>query len=105
MNYISYLLLLILPVNFSGRISNISEVKNPSMQAQEAPTYKVAKLRKSIVTDGNWNKSLWGGIHFRDAIDHGITQGSKIGDWVIGKFEKTTKGRVAVQKSLIQNHY
>ena len=53
MNYISYLLLLILPVNFLGRISNISEVKNPSMQAQEAPTYKVAKLRKSIVIDGN----------------------------------------------------
>ena len=29
------------------------------MQAQEAPTYKVAKLSKSIVIDGNWNKSQW----------------------------------------------
>ncbi len=41
---------------------------------------------------------LWGGIHFRDAIDHGITQGSKVGDWVIGKFEKTNNRRVAMQK-------
>ena len=58
-----------------------------------------------IVTPAAAMSRLWGGIHFRDAIDHGITQGSKIGDWVIGKFEKTTDGGVAMQKSLIQNHY
>lgn len=48
---------------------------------------------------------LWGGIHFRDAIDHGIIQGSKIGDWVIGKFEKTPGDKVTLHKSIIQNHF
>ncbi len=59
MNYLSYLLLLILPVNFSGKISNIQENKASTMQAQEAPVYKVAKLKKSLVIDANWNKAQW----------------------------------------------
>lgn len=59
MNYINYLLLLILPVNFAGRISDIPEVKKSSMQAQEASIYRVQKLKKSIVIDANWNKSQW----------------------------------------------
>lgn len=37
---------------------------------------------------------LWGGIHFTDAIDHGITQGSKVGDWVIRKFKKNKDRRI-----------
>ncbi len=41
---------------------------------------------------------LWGGIHFRDAIDNGIIQGSKVGDWVIGKFDKTNDRRRAIKK-------
>ena len=59
MNYISYLLLLILPLNFSGRISNIPKGRTSTMQAQQAPVYQVAKLKKSIVIDANWNKAQW----------------------------------------------
>lgn len=59
MNYLSYLLLLILPVSFTGRVSNFQEVKNSPMQAQQVPTYKVKKLKKSIVIDANWEKSQW----------------------------------------------
>lgn len=29
------------------------------MQAQEAPIYKVERLKKNIVIDANWNKSQW----------------------------------------------
>jgi hypothetical protein len=28
---------------------------------------------------------FWGGIHFMDAIDNGLLQGAKVGNWVIGK--------------------
>lgn len=33
--------------------------KIPSMQAQEAAVYKVARLKKNIVIDANWNKAQW----------------------------------------------
>lgn len=59
MNYLSYFLLLVLPVFFSGGISDIPKGKKSNMQAQEAPVYKVQKLKKSIVIDANWNKSQW----------------------------------------------
>ena len=59
MNYISYLLLLILPLNFSGRISTAPEIRKSTMQSQAAPTYKVEKIKKSLVIDANWNKSQW----------------------------------------------
>jgi hypothetical protein len=59
MNYVSYLLLLILPVNFTGRIRNTPEGKTSIMQAQETPVYQVARLKKSIVIDANWNKAQW----------------------------------------------
>jgi hypothetical protein len=29
---------------------------------------------------------FWGGIHFMDAIDNGIKQGTKVGNWVISKY-------------------
>ncbi|MGF7080406.1 hypothetical protein ABIB50_002760 [Mucilaginibacter sp. UYCu711] len=28
---------------------------------------------------------FWGGIHFMDAIDNGIIQGNKVGNWVLNK--------------------
>lgn len=59
MNYISYLLLLILPLNFSGRISTAPEVRKSTMQSRDVPTYKVEKIKKSIAIDANWNKSQW----------------------------------------------
>jgi len=59
MNYLSYLLLLILPVNFSGGISYFPQSKIQNMQTQESPVYNVAKLKKSIVIDANWNKAHW----------------------------------------------
>lgn len=31
---------------------------------------------------------LYGGIHFRDAIENGVTQGKEIAQWVLGKFGK-----------------
>ena len=31
---------------------------------------------------------FYGGIHFMDAINNGLTQGSKVGEWVVNK----TKG-------------
>lgn len=31
---------------------------------------------------------LYGGIHFRDAIENGVTQGKKIGKWIWGRIEK-----------------
>jgi hypothetical protein len=30
---------------------------------------------------------FWGGIHFMDAIDNGVKQGAKVGNWVLGKFK------------------
>jgi hypothetical protein len=30
---------------------------------------------------------FWGGIHFKDAIDNGIIQGVKVGQWVLAKYE------------------
>ncbi|MDN3581631.1 vanadium-dependent haloperoxidase [Mucilaginibacter flavus] len=29
---------------------------------------------------------FWGGIHFKDAIDNGIIQGNKVGQWVLNKY-------------------
>jgi len=58
-NYLSYLLLLILPLNFSGRISIVQEGRKSVDQSQAAPTYKVEKIKKSLVIDANWNKSQW----------------------------------------------
>ncbi|BAU55310.1 vanadium-dependent haloperoxidase [Mucilaginibacter gotjawali] len=34
---------------------------------------------------------FWGGIHFMDAIDNGISQGTKVGDWVLAKTTKASK--------------
>jgi hypothetical protein len=31
---------------------------------------------------------FWGGIHFMDAIDNGVLQGNKVGNWVLEKYEK-----------------
>ncbi|MGF7039305.1 vanadium-dependent haloperoxidase [Mucilaginibacter lappiensis] len=30
---------------------------------------------------------FWGGIHFKDAIDNGLIQGVKIGEWVLSKYK------------------
>lgn len=30
---------------------------------------------------------FWGGIHFMDAIDNGVKQGTKVGNWILGKFK------------------
>jgi hypothetical protein len=32
---------------------------------------------------------FWGGIHFMDAIDEGIVQGVKVGNWVVNEINKT----------------
>ena len=34
---------------------------------------------------------FYGGIHFKDAIDNGLTQGYKVGDWVVNKVSKTRR--------------
>ncbi|MDR3694487.1 vanadium-dependent haloperoxidase [Mucilaginibacter sp.] len=34
---------------------------------------------------------FWGGIHFMDAIDNGISQGTKVGDWVLAKTRNASK--------------
>ncbi|MGN6396054.1 MAG: vanadium-dependent haloperoxidase [Mucilaginibacter sp.] len=34
---------------------------------------------------------FWGGIHFMDAIDNGVTQGIRIGDWVVNKLNTAKK--------------
>ncbi|ASU33534.1 vanadium-dependent haloperoxidase [Mucilaginibacter xinganensis] len=34
---------------------------------------------------------FWGGIHFMDAIDNGVTQGVKIGNWVVDKVSAPKK--------------
>jgi hypothetical protein len=34
---------------------------------------------------------FWGGIHFMDAIDNGVIQGVKIGNWVISKISNPNK--------------
>ncbi|MEX8547870.1 MAG: vanadium-dependent haloperoxidase [Mucilaginibacter sp.] len=34
---------------------------------------------------------FWGGIHFMDAIDNGIIQGTKVGNWVINKVNNGAK--------------
>lgn len=31
---------------------------------------------------------FWGGIHFMDAIDNGVLQGNKVGNWVLEKYQK-----------------
>jgi len=31
---------------------------------------------------------FYGGIHFMDAIDNGMTQGTKVGEWIVKKLEK-----------------
>lgn len=36
---------------------------------------------------------FYGGIHFTDAINSGLLQGSRVGYWVIGKYEQTKKQR------------
>ena len=36
---------------------------------------------------------FYGGIHFKDAIDNGLLQGYKVGDWVVNKVSKTKKIR------------
>ena len=39
----------------------------------------------------------WGGIHFIDAIDNGMTQGIKVGEWIVDKLEKE-QSKLAVRK-------
>ncbi|MCY7422825.1 MAG: phosphatase PAP2 family protein [Chitinophagaceae bacterium] len=34
---------------------------------------------------------FYGGIHFKDAIENGLTQGYKVGDWVVNKVSKSKK--------------
>lgn len=34
---------------------------------------------------------FWGGIHFMDAIENGIIQGTKVGNWVINKVSRAKK--------------
>lgn len=34
---------------------------------------------------------FWGGIHFMDAIDNGVLQGIKVGNWVVGKVSEPKK--------------
>lgn len=34
---------------------------------------------------------FYGGIHFMDAINNGVKQGSQVGTWVLGKFKKAAK--------------
>ncbi len=34
---------------------------------------------------------FYGGIHFKDAIDNGLLQGYKVGDWVVNKVSKTRR--------------
>ena len=31
---------------------------------------------------------FWGGIHFKDAIDNGMIQGTKVGQWVLNKYNR-----------------
>lgn len=38
---------------------------------------------------------FWGGIHFMDAIENGIVQGDKVGNWVLGKVIKKQPGMMA----------
>lgn len=34
----------------------------------------------------------WGGIHFMDAIENGKGQGLQVGQWIVGKLKKNTRG-------------
>jgi hypothetical protein len=34
---------------------------------------------------------FWGGIHFMDAIDNGVLQGNRVGNWVV---EKVSDGKM-----------
>ena len=56
MNFISYLLLIILSVFNTGRVIPVSETTKP---ASDAAVYKVSKLKSAIKIDGDWNKAQW----------------------------------------------
>lgn len=55
------------------------------------PSRKFASFQQAAEEAGI--SRLYGGIHFRDAIDNGRTQGLQVGEWVLGKMEhvKTEK--------------
>jgi len=41
---------------------------------------------------------FYGGIHFMDAIDNGLTQGTKVGEWVLQKTTIANSGKAIAQK-------
>jgi len=62
MNYLNYLIILFLPLLFScselkqdNRNQKLAQLKEKSQES----VYKVAKLKKPIKIDGNWDKSQW----------------------------------------------
>lgn len=59
MNFISYILLIILPVFNIGRMIPVSEIEKPEKLVEEKAVYEVAKLKKAIKIDAKWNKSQW----------------------------------------------
>jgi hypothetical protein len=56
MNFISYLLLIILSVFNTGGMIPVSKKNKP---AADAAIYQVSKLKSPIKIDGDWNKAQW----------------------------------------------
>lgn len=59
MNIINYLLVIILPVFYAGGMVTNSKSKAVTMEVNEAPVYKVERLKKKLKIDGDWNKAQW----------------------------------------------
>jgi membrane-associated phospholipid phosphatase len=38
---------------------------------------------------------FYGGIHFKDAIDNGVTQGARVGEWILHKINRSNKEKLA----------
>ncbi len=59
MNLINYLLVIILPAFYAGGVVNNPKSKAVAMNVDEAPVYKVERLKKKLKIDADWNKAQW----------------------------------------------
>lgn len=59
MNFLNFVLFIILSFFISERIINVPQIKAPKMKVKEAPVYNVSKLKGEIKIDADWNKTQW----------------------------------------------
>lgn len=75
----------ILTYYFGENFSFKDTVEEPyGLPAREFPSFQKAAEEAAI-------SRLYGGIHYMDAIERGLAQGSKVGKWVLSRIEKTDK--------------